>query len=563
MIFKLAEYNMIEKPDATTSLGLELEGNVLKGIQLSFVKGKPKLEKLFEIPIDYDHVNPLYKADPQVLQKSLQKSLIVTTLSVQEVLIRPLEIKLKKEKDIREVLLFQSEPLLPYPADNAILDYIKIGPSEEGTFLTVLAARKDHLQQHLEFWSKIQIEPEMVTAVPAALANFASTYAPSDQSYCMINLGLNQTTCLFMQENKLIAAQSVPYGVSHLKEAVNMEGQNSLGSIDIDQISMENNPPLYQAWETMRLEIKRAVFSLSKQAKAQPLKELLIAGTGALIPHLASSLAQDLEMKQIFPRQELLSSLTMGQILNFAVPIGAAINGLPIAKDAVNFRQEEFAYPHPWKRLKNPLILYTCLSLALAFALYLFGQSYLSYRQDQLRQSYIGLLTVLNKPYETFEKEYEAKHPFYKGPENEIAAPQDLNDKALLERVQYLEKELQSTPELFALLPNVPKVSDVLAWLNSLPVFSSKKNRTDAQGIQIESFDYTLVKRPEQSKKKERYQVKIEIELTSSTPKQAREFHDALIAPNDFVDPKGEVKWNSSHGRYRTSFFLKDKTIYP
>ena len=81
--------------------------------------------------------------------------------------------------------------------------------------------------------------------------------------------------------------------------------------------------------------------------------------------------------------------------------------------------------------------------------------------------------------------------------------------------------------------------------------------------IQLESFSYGMLKRPEQSKKQEKYQVKVEFEFTTATPKLAREFHDALIAPNEIVDPKGEIKWSSNRGRYKTSFFLKDKTIYP
>ena len=71
-----------------------------------------------------------------------------------------------------------------------------------------------------------------------------------------------------------------------------------------------------------------------------------------------------------------------------------------------------------------------------------------------------------------------------------------------------------------------------------------------------------MVKRPDQSKKKEKYRVKVDLEFSSPTPKQAREFHDALVAPNDFVDPKDEIKWSSNRGSYRTSFFLKDKTKY-
>ena len=76
------------------------------------------------------------------------------------------------------------------------------------------------------------------------------------------------------------------------------------------------------------------------------------------------------------------------------------------------------------------------------------------------------------------------------------------------------------------------------------------------------SFQYTLLKRPEMEKKQEKYQVKVDLEFTTSSPKWAREFHDLLINPNPFVDPKGEVKWNVTRGSYKTSFLLKDQTAY-
>ena len=72
-----------------------------------------------------------------------------------------------------------------------------------------------------------------------------------------------------------------------------------------------------------------------------------------------------------------------------------------------------------------------------------------------------------------------------------------------------------------------------------------------------------MVKRPDKTRAKEHYQVRIEMEFSSPDAKQARDFYDALVAPNDFVDPKGEVKWTYAQGKYRISFFLKDKTFYP
>lgn len=560
---------MTEKPNASSTLGLELEGNTLKGVQLSYVKGKPRCDKIFEIPMGEDHVDQ-HSMDEKGkdLQKSLHKSLVITILNTREVLIRQLEIKLKKVKDIEEVLLFQTEPLLPYPVDNAVLDYIKIDTTEEGTLLTVLAARKDYIQQHLEQWSKFQIEPEVITAAPAALASFASICAPSDQPYCLIHLGFEQTTCLIIQNGKLIAAQSVPHGIIHLKQILSQENAvpTNFGDIDISNLTEENQPALYQEWESMRLEIKRVIFSLAKQSRGPSIKEILFTGPGSLVPHLASKLVQDLDMQQIFPRQELFPDFTVGQIQNFAIPIGAALSGLPSTQDKINFRQADLSYPHPWKRLQQSLILYGGLCLALALACYLFSQAYLSYRRDLIRKEYVALLTAMNKPYESFEKEFEEKNPEVKPISGEILGIKELNETDIANRVQYLEKNLQSAPEVFPLLPNVPRVSDVMAWLSTQNMPVGKKNKGEkpfAQSIQVESFNYTLVKRPEQNKKQEKYQVKVELEFTSPTPKLAREFHDALIKPNEFVDPKGEIKWNTSHGRYRTSFYLKDKTFYP
>lgn len=552
---------MVEKPDASTTLGIELEKGVLKAVQLSYKKKGPTFDKFFEFIYDPENVNPLYiKENDHELFKSLQKNLVISALNPQETLIRQLEIQLKKEKDIEEVLAFQTEPLLPYPAENAILDYLKIDKTDEGSLLTVLVARKDHIQAHLDNLSHLNIEPEIVSSTQTALINFANTCCPSAPQICMINIGMYQSTCIFIQNSKLYAAQAIPKGLEFLIDALKEEpSSTNIDAIDFNQLSSENYPFLFQAWENLRLEIKRIIFSFNKQSKNQEIKNVLITGPVALIPNLSVNLVQNLGMTQVFPEPTIFQELDMDQKLNLAIPIGAALSGLPTSTDKINFRQAEYTYPYPWKRLKNTLIIFSSLCLALGLAFYLFGAAYLTYREDQIKNSYLELLTTMNKSFGDFEEHYSST-------KNSISLGIDqLNEEDLNERVQALEKDLQSTPNVFPLLPNVPRVSDVLAWLSSqnMVVGKNSPESLPQQPLQIESFNYSLVKRPEKNKPQEKYQVKIEMEFTSQTPKQAREFHDALIEPNDFVDPKGEVKWNTSHGRYRTSFYLKDKTIYP
>ena len=88
----------------------------------------------------------------------------------------------------------------------------------------------------------------------------------------------------------------------------------------------------------------------------------------------------------------------------WALPIGAALTGLPDYKDPVNFRQSELAYPDPWKRYKLPVSIYLALCAGLAIALAFMGSAYIKYKEDQVRAQYAQLLATMHKPYTEFEK---------------------------------------------------------------------------------------------------------------------------------------------------------------
>jgi type IV pilus assembly protein PilM len=178
----------------------------------------------------------------------------------------------------------------------------------------------------------------------------------------------------------------------------------------------------------------------------------------------------------------------------------------------------------------------------LSTALYALGEAHLTEQRHGLAEKYATLLVSMEKP----------------AIEQEIIA---LNADQLEDKLNDLEQDLKQTREEMALHPDVPRVSDVLAWLSSHPkvVVAGEEDRA----IKLESLNYVMVKRPEKGKLKEQYQVRVDLEFSSPSATMAREFHDALLAPNQFVDPKNELKWSVHRGRYRATFFLKDRTKYP
>jgi type IV pilus assembly protein PilM len=568
---------MQDKPTAMQILGLELSHGVLRGAVLMQRRGKAFLERVFELPLE--KATGMHGPSPQLVQNSegsllaeaSRKALIATSLPGQEILVRQLEVKLKKKADIQAVLAFQAEPLVPYPIENAILDRIKLKDTQEGSLLSVFAVKKDHVQQHLDQWSALGIEPEVVSCQQAALAAFAHQLFPSEKMDLVLYIGWENSLCVLVKEGKTYAAQAYSQGAAILEQAYEQDKNANperlaapLASLNFFELPKEDYPSLTQALENMRLEIVRTVYAISKQAKGEAIGSLLLTGEGAALSNASASLCQTFDKPLVLPMPNAQFNLTPAELQRYAIPIGIALTALPQGSEQINFRQQEFSYPKPWKRYRQALAVYAVLCVVLAAAFYFMSTAYIKYREDDLRERYSELLQSMRKPYSEFEKEYAEKALGKKG-DTEVRPINSLTEDDIENRLHYLESDLQSSPYYYPLQPNVPTVSDVLAWLATHPnvVASGVKKGESSSLLQIENFSYSMVKRPDQTKKQEKYQVKVEMEFSSPTPKLAREFHDALIAPNALVDPKAEVKWSTNRGLYRASFFLKDKTAYP
>lgn len=538
---------MFEKPVADYPLGLE-QSDMLRGALLSEKSGRPKVERVFELALGEKvspHRDVIHTIEPKLPKDLLRKALYITGLKTKEILTRTLEIKLTKEKDINAVLAFQAEPILPYPIEQAILDKIVLFKDESGSQLSLFSVRKDHLQAHIDSFNDLNIEPEVISCQPMALATFSKHYTALQGLFFVLHLGVDEAAILLVEEGKLFACYSIP-GILQLKL---LQG-------DIDFMHLDDSP-LLKAAESLLLDISKSLYALTKQAKGQEIASLLVTGEGASLGNLAEWICFRLKKEFIEPSAPWDPSITTKELKRYAVAIGLALQGLNKSTPRVNFRQSEFVYPYPWKRIKKPLALYIFSSIFIAFLLFLAGKQHNTSQLNSARSQYKNLLMIRGIEHEEVEKIGEAQG-------EEMKAAEELSAEEISVRVEKIEREIEKTTTTFPLQPNIANVSDVLAWLCTHPqvVTTDEKGQKKAL-LEIENFTYNMIKKPDRSKPREHYQVKINIELSSKEAKWAREFHDALVAPNEFVDPKSEIKWSASQGRYRTSFFLKDKTYYP
>lgn len=413
-------------------------------------------------------------------EKLTHTAILTTTLSSREILVKPLDLPLKKDKDIQNALPFQMESLLPYPMEKCILDRQIVERTAAKSRLSVFAVRKDHLEQHLE---SFPLNPDRVTAPSIAIAALIDSFFGSDKPQIVVHISKDEGQALLVHNKNVLASRSFA------KE---------------------------------KQEIQKAALSLCAHPIAKDIDSLMLFCEDASYAPLLETAT---EKKIVLPDngQEFSS---------FALAVGAALAGAE--EGGVNFRQKEYLSSRPWKRVRKPLLTYFTAALLLFSAFFGLEKFMLHTREQRLIQKFCSFAPQ------------ESSFPSTKA--------------ALLSALSTFESKVALRPDTFPLSPLIPKVSNLLTWLSSIPQIHNESGKSL---IAFQSLHYTMVSRPDLSHKKERYAVKVDVEFSADNPSVARTFHDLLLDPsNPLVDTKKEITWNSGRGVYRTSFYLKDKTRY-
>ncbi len=202
----------------------------------------------------------------------------------------------------------------------------------------------------------------------------------------------------------------------------------------------------------------------------------------------------------------------------YAIPIGLALEALAQDDTEVQLRQGPYISKGQVNTRKKLTFVYLASCLLLTGVLWIGG--HLSIKKQE---------THLSERLHT----YTTNSP----------------DQPLATAIETWAKILEEKKEPFAYTFTVPKVSAILSWLSSHP--NGK--------IRVTRLHYSLTKMPRITAEKEPYEAKIDLEFTASSPRHAREFHDALLAGDEYVNAQKAITWNANQNSYQTSFFLKSR----
>ncbi|MBN4067289.1 hypothetical protein JYU14_04320 [Simkania negevensis] len=476
-------------------VGVVRDEALLRYARLLSVKGGVELIGMGELPL---------ASLEQKRQRPpfLQGSVLIGGIGGKELLFRTKTIRLLRDADIEESLPYQLSLDLPFDPSTLLFEKEILRRGEEESEVAVWIFPKEKMADQQKQLSSIGIFPERISPLPAALASMAADAIAPQQEAFILYIDKKESFLLFLCDGKPLFFHNISLG------------------------------------EEFFSAIKRALLSCATALSTSENSPIYLAGVEANQRSLTTSLTKQLN-RSVQRLPSPLPDLTAEEFSLYCLPLALAYEACRKPRE----RRRSPLLP-PWRRFKRPLALFYSLSFTLALLLLFLGVGYQAKEKAELQLHYERVLQQTTNPME------------------EIEVVRRLSKEEIVARINALDSKLDSSLPPYSLMPTTPLVSDAIAWLNTHPLLQATAASEDAiqlAPIIVDSLHYSLVKRPTTKQPKDPYRTRVELSFRSTTPRDAREFHESILSDNTFVDTKQEVRWTPGTDSFRIAFFLKAK----
>lgn len=449
-------------------------------------------------------------------------------------LCKQVSLPLLHPKEVAAALKDTLEQTVSVGIQESIIAYESHDGDEGSMAVTAYLAHHTAVQDHLAHLASLSIDPEWVLPKAACLAAFLAHFSLPEWQYS-VDISADETTISLIFNGSVIESRALVGGRSVF--------------VAIDHPSPEHDEELRRFLQ----HLSEALFAYKERYALEPTVPLTLTGSVLTYPLASTVVAEFVQL----PLSELHTTEGHEELLQCAVAVGAALLIQPknTTLQAPNFRTDELAFTSPLLHWKRPLFALGlgCLAAASAIAWYgsLRSEMIIKTMREDWKKIAVDAHTTSEEVAQQTARTLGAMGPL------EEASPEQL-----LAQGNWLQTTVDRQTS-YPLHPDIPRLSDVIAWLSFQLNDISKADPTVDSKCEIQSLHYQLVKHPTKNHPKERYQVRVDFEFLTPSVALARAFHERLVANNPCIDSTAEVKWTPSNGKYRASFFLKDKTHYP
>ena len=395
--------------------GIDIGQCALKALRLELIDGVPTATAF-----DYiEHAKILSQpdADPDALKREalekflsrnpLGKDHVAVGIPGQSGLARFVKLPPVEEKKIPDIVKFEAKQQIPFPLEEVVWDYQKIGGGENvggfamETEIGLFAMKRDLISRELGHYQSVKAEVHTVQMTPLALCNYA-TYetlgrggpggledgvaapenddTPKGKKRCavVLDIGTDSSNLIITDGGKIIWQRPVPLGGNSFTKALVKELKLTFAKAEHLKRNAAKSPELAQILKALRPvlqdfvgEVQRSLGYFTNTHRDAHVAFLVGLGSAFKLPGLQKYLSEKLSLEVKKPTKmtrltgdTVLNDPTFNEnVLTFPVAYGLALQGLNLARLKTNLLPNEIRIDRvirakkPWAALAASLLV--------------------------------------------------------------------------------------------------------------------------------------------------------------------------------------------------------------
>lgn len=400
--------------------GIDIGQSALKALRLEMIDGV-----LTATAFDYvEHPKILSQpdADPdQLTREALEKFLsrnnikgdaVAISVPGQSGLARFVKLPPVEEKKIGDIVRFEAKQQIPFPLDEVVWDFQKIGSGEvtDGfameTEIGLFAMKRDQINRALAQFTDVKVEVHYIQMAPLALCNFvaydmlnkggvppenAEQHADEDdgargKKKCVVALdvGTDSSNLVITDGERIIWQRPIPLGGNHLTRALSKELKLTFAKAEHLKRNAAKSPPelktilaaLKPVLTDFVGEVQRSLGFFTNTHREARIMYMVGLGSAFRLPGLQKYLSEKLQLEVRKPNafnrlvgDDVVNAPVFTEnLLGFAVPYGLALQGAGQAKLYTNLLPQEIQFDRKI-RAKKPWAVAAASALLLGTGL--------------------------------------------------------------------------------------------------------------------------------------------------------------------------------------------------
>lgn len=357
-----------------TILGVDLGSYSLKIAEIQRGFGEFKLSNFFEVPLVAKEVVNYRQASVAALAKFISENPIpydfcVASLPANLVSFHVMELPFKNVKKIDQTLEFELETMIPFEAEEILIDYSIISTGEQSSKVWVSYIRREEFNKFLNQVQLSQVDPRYVGIDAMDLSYLTQLgVLPPEGCYAILDMGHTKANLTVLEGNQIKAVRSLSWGGHQVTRALAKELNVSYEEAEnfkhtkghlLESGRNQVQEAVYQEYEKLSQLVKQTLFAFSESGEV-PIEALYLCGGSSRMGAVDSFFSRrlNINISHLDVLDDSYTALLDKEAVRHVVPasFAMALHGVAPNKGAkINFRRGEYAYKRDIEQLGGSL----------------------------------------------------------------------------------------------------------------------------------------------------------------------------------------------------------------